>query len=180
MAFIDASLPGVPVERLPDVLTNELPAAELNALRLDATLVPFANAFLVADALGDAADRIHGAFGRHSSRLIAELDTAAWVWGARHSPPTQFEFCASLTERARLFTARHLGTQANFKDVSLAFAKRGIKKKKVTTVKQNPRLYPDDVVTAYLSAMRRRLVEVDEGGYEIFCVDECHFRATDH
>jgi len=102
MAFIDASLPGVPVERLPDVLTNELPAAELNALRLDATLVPFANAFLVADALGDAADRIHGAFGRHSSRLIAELDTAAWVWGARHSPPTRFEFCASLTERARL------------------------------------------------------------------------------
>ncbi len=102
MAVTDASLPAVPGERLPDVLTNELPAAELSALRLDATLVPFANAFLVADALGDAADRIRGAFGQHSPRLIAELDTAAWVWGARHSLPARFEFCASLAERARL------------------------------------------------------------------------------
>lgn len=97
-----ADLSAHPSERLPDVLTNELPAAELSALRLDATLFPFANALLVVDGLGDARNRIHGAFGRHSPRLIAELDTAAWIWGAQPRIPTRLEFCASLAERARL------------------------------------------------------------------------------
>lgn len=88
--------------RLPDVLIDELPAAELCALRLDHTVFPLGNAYVVADGLDSARDRIRGAFGRHSRRLIAELDTAAWIWGARVTSPARFEFCARLAERARL------------------------------------------------------------------------------
>jgi len=45
--------------------------------------------------------RLHAVLGPRPARLIAELATAAWVWGARESVPARLEFCVDLRARAR-------------------------------------------------------------------------------
>ena len=88
---------------LPSVLDDhDLPAAELAAMRLDGELYPLAGAYCPIDQIETAAHRARAVRGRRSPRLIAELGTAAWVWGAIPRLPAPVEFCVDLAARARL------------------------------------------------------------------------------
>ncbi len=88
---------------LPPVLTvRELPAAELHSMRLDGELYPLADGWCVIDEFEGPAHRASAVRGERSERLIAELGTAAWVWGATPVLPRPTEFCVDLGARARL------------------------------------------------------------------------------
>jgi hypothetical protein len=88
---------------LPIVLTAlDLPAAELGGMRLDGEVYPLAEGWCSIDVLETAADRAVAVRGARSERLIAELGTAAWVWGVTPVLPRLTEFCVDLDARARL------------------------------------------------------------------------------
>jgi hypothetical protein len=88
---------------LPTVLTtHDLPAPELGGMRLDGEVYPLAEGWCCIDVLETPAHRALAVRGRRSERLIAELGTAAWVWGATPTLPRLVEFCVDLGARARL------------------------------------------------------------------------------
>jgi len=88
---------------LPTVLTAlDLPAAELGGMRLDGEVYPLAEGWCSVDVLETPAHRARAVRGLRSERLIAELGTAAWVWGATPVLPRLVEFCVDLGARARL------------------------------------------------------------------------------
>jgi hypothetical protein len=87
---------------VPPVLhETELPLAERMAARLDGELFAFADGHCAIDEVERPALRLAAVLGARPRRLIAELDTAAWVWGARLSTPARLEFCVDLRARAR-------------------------------------------------------------------------------
>jgi hypothetical protein len=87
---------------LPPVLTSrDLPDAELRAMRLDGEVYALAGAWCAMDELEDVRHRITAVRANRSSRLIAELGTAAWIWGASADLPGPLEFCVGLDARAR-------------------------------------------------------------------------------
>lgn len=89
--------------RLAPVLTNrDIPAAELGAMRLDGELYELAAGWCPIDELEGPAHRAAAVLGDRSPRLIAELGSAAWVWGATVALPRVDEFCVDLGARARL------------------------------------------------------------------------------
>ena len=88
---------------LPTVLTTlDLPAAELGGMRLDGEVYRLAEGWCSIDVLESPAHRARAVRGLRSERLIAELGTAAWVWGATPILPQLVEFCVDLGARARL------------------------------------------------------------------------------
>jgi len=88
---------------LPAVLTTlDLPAPELGGMRLDGEVYPLAEGWCSIDVLETPAHRARAVRGLRSERLIAELGTAAWVWGATPVLPGLVEFCVDLGARARL------------------------------------------------------------------------------
>ncbi len=88
---------------LPPVLTTrDLPAAELGGMRLDGEVYALAEGWCAIDELEGPAHRARAVRGERSERLIAELGTAAWVWGAAPGLPRPVEFCVDLDARARL------------------------------------------------------------------------------
>jgi hypothetical protein len=88
---------------LPRVLTaRDLPEAELGSMRLDGEVYRLADGWCSIDELEGPAHRAIAALGDRSPRLIAELGTAAWIWGATPSLPPVREFCVDLSARARL------------------------------------------------------------------------------
>jgi hypothetical protein len=88
---------------LPTVLTTlDLPAPELGGMRLDGEVYPLAEGWCSIDVLETPAHRARAVRGQRSERLIAELGTAAWVWGVTPSLPRLVEFCVDLGARARL------------------------------------------------------------------------------
>jgi len=88
---------------LPSVLTAlDLPAPELGGMRLDGEVYPLADGWCSIDVLETPAHRAQAVRGMRSERLIAELGTAAWVWGVTPVLPAQIEFCVDLGARARL------------------------------------------------------------------------------
>lgn len=102
---------------LPDVLTTaDLPAAELQAARLDGEVFEVAGSYCVVDSIDDARVRAAAALGRRSPRLIAELGTASWIWGAAPAPPRTWEFCVDLDARTR----RQLGTGVVVRELVLS------------------------------------------------------------
>lgn len=91
------------MNRIPDVLDpSSLPVAERSALQRDGVLFPLAGSLIVVDVLDSPRLRAEAVLGIRSRRLIAELDTAAWIWGAINTPPDPPELCAVVTARARL------------------------------------------------------------------------------
>lgn len=86
--------------RLPAVLsTDDLPLAELSALRCDGVLVGVGSCFSPVDQPdGTGIRAIAAARGMHE-RMIAERMTAAWIWGARDDAPTPHQFCTDLGAR---------------------------------------------------------------------------------
>ena len=88
--------------RLSSVLTAlDLPLAELCAARLDGELYALDEAFAPIDSPEGPTERARSVAAYCHGRLIAEQSTAAWIWGARATPPRYHELCASLGARAR-------------------------------------------------------------------------------
>ena len=88
---------------LPTVLTaRDLPAPELGGMRLDGEVYPLAEGWCLIGELEGPAHRARAVRGERSERLIAELGTAAWVWGVTPTLPRVVEFCVDLGARARL------------------------------------------------------------------------------
>ncbi|MEO6533075.1 MAG: hypothetical protein ABIO06_05825 [Pseudolysinimonas sp.] len=88
---------------LPAVLTTlDIPAPELGGMRLDGEVYRLADGWCTIDVLETPAHRARAVRGLRSERLIAELGTAAWVWGVTPVLPRMIEFCADLGARARL------------------------------------------------------------------------------
>jgi hypothetical protein len=87
---------------IPPVLTShDLPAAELAALRLDGEVYPLVDGWCTIDSLEGSRHRAAAVRGTRSSRLIAELGTAAWIWGAVPDVPEVLEFCVDIDARTR-------------------------------------------------------------------------------
>lgn len=85
---------------LPDLLGSpELPSPELQAARLDGELYALGDGWAAVDRIETPALRLAGALRGRSPRLIAELGTAAWVWGVVPTPPTTWELCVVTGER---------------------------------------------------------------------------------
>lgn len=74
------------------LLDGDLPGAELSAARLDGDLVALAGGYCPLDAVDSPGLRARAALAGRSTRLVIELGTASWVWGARASPPPVSEF----------------------------------------------------------------------------------------
>jgi hypothetical protein len=88
--------------RLSSVLdVDDLPAAELEAMRLDGQLFRFAGAWCPVDAPDTPELRARAIMSGRSRRLVAELRTAAWIWGALDATPIPLELCADVRARAR-------------------------------------------------------------------------------
>jgi len=86
---------------------GDLPWAELQAARLDGELYDLGDAFCPIDELEAPRHRARAAIGRRSRRLIAELGTAAWIWGAAPEP-TSLQFAVTPDARARLSPGQHV------------------------------------------------------------------------
>ena len=75
--------------------------AELSALRLDGDLYALGDGFCLLDTPEDPTLRARSVLGMRSGRLIAELGTAAWIWGASPTMPRSHELCADHALRSR-------------------------------------------------------------------------------
>jgi len=87
---------------LSPVLSNaDLTWAELQAARLDGDVYELAGAYCLIGELESPRHRAHAVLAGRSPRLIAELATAAWIWGAGAEPerPT---FAVAPEARTRL------------------------------------------------------------------------------
>jgi len=86
--------------RLPGVLSaSDLPIAELSAARLDGELVPLDECYCPVDAVLGPQQRAEAIARSVPPRLIAERDSAAWVWGALEHPPVVHRLCVDATAR---------------------------------------------------------------------------------
>ena len=87
---------------LASVLTSDdLPAAELQAVLLDGDVYPLAGAYCLIGELETPRHRARAVLGGRSPRLIAELHTAAWIWGATDHL-ARLRFAVSPDARTRL------------------------------------------------------------------------------
>jgi hypothetical protein len=89
--------------RLPDVFTEaDLPEAELQAMRLDGLVYPLGSAWCPLGTAETPGVRARAVLADRPPRLIAELGTAAWIWGAAPLLPRPLTFCVDVRARARL------------------------------------------------------------------------------
>ena len=93
---------------LPPVLGSaQLPLAERMAAALDGELFALGGGHCPVDEVATPALRLAAALTGWHERMIAELGTAAWVWGALVCEPAILELCVDLRARARPGQARH-------------------------------------------------------------------------
>jgi hypothetical protein len=97
--------------RLSPVLADaDLSPVELQAARLDGEVYGLAGAYCLIGELEAPRHRAHAVLGARSSRLIAELGTAAWIWGvAAH--PDRLEFAVTPDARARFAPGQHIAVR---------------------------------------------------------------------
>jgi hypothetical protein len=89
------------MSRLASVLSpHDLPAAELQAARLDGELFGIDSCYCPIDEIESPAHRGAALAALVPSRLIAEQRSAAWIWGAG-AAPARHQFCASVEARVR-------------------------------------------------------------------------------
>ncbi|MFW8745239.1 hypothetical protein, partial [Mesorhizobium japonicum] len=86
----------------PALGVDDLPAVELQAMALDGELYRLTGSWCPLDVVPTPDVRCRAVMNGRSTRLIAELRTAAWVWGAAADPPMPLELCADVRARARL------------------------------------------------------------------------------
>jgi hypothetical protein len=82
-------------------LLTELPDVELQAAGLDGECYRLGEGFLPIGIGPSHAARAAAAIGDRSPRLVAALDTAAWVWRARTGYPATREYLVDLGARWR-------------------------------------------------------------------------------
>lgn len=88
--------------RLSPVLADaDLSPVELQAARLDGEVYDLAGAYCLVGELEEPRHRARAVLGSRSPRLIAELGTAAWIWGAAEQPD-RLEFAVTPDARARV------------------------------------------------------------------------------
>jgi hypothetical protein len=88
--------------RLSSVLADvDLSPVELQAARLDGEVYDLAGAYCLVGEVEGPAHRARAVLGGRSPRLIAELSTAAWIWGIGDAPERP-EFAVTPDARARL------------------------------------------------------------------------------
>jgi hypothetical protein len=93
--------------RLSPVLADaDLSPAELQAARLDGEVYDLAGAYCLLGELEAPGHRARAVLVGRSPRLIAELHTAAWIWGAVDTLDG-LEFAVTPDARARLGPAHH-------------------------------------------------------------------------
>jgi hypothetical protein len=93
--------------RLSPVLGDaDLSLVELQAARLDGEVYDLAGAYCLLGELEAPGHRARAVLAGRSPRLIAELGTAAWVWGATEHLD-RLEFAVTPDARARLGPAHH-------------------------------------------------------------------------
>lgn len=93
--------------RLSPVLADDdLSPAELQAARLDGEVYDLAGAYCLVGELETPGHRARAVLAGRSERLIAELGTAAWVWGAVDTLD-RLEFAVTPDARTRLGPADH-------------------------------------------------------------------------
>jgi hypothetical protein len=93
--------------RLPPVLSvDDLPVPELRAARLDGELFAVGDCFSPVDEIEQPALRAAALHAGQSGRLIGELLSAAWVWGALDEPPQHLQFCVATGARVKHSAAR--------------------------------------------------------------------------
>jgi hypothetical protein len=90
------------VRLAPALDVDDLPAAELQAMRLDGQLFPLVGAWCPVDVAETPEVRARAMMSGRSARLVAELRAAAWIWGAIEAPPTVPQLCADVRARARV------------------------------------------------------------------------------
>jgi hypothetical protein len=83
------------------LLPSDFPIAELYAARLDGELYAIDDGFSPIDLPENAEQRARSIAELCPGRVIAEQRSAAWIWGASHSPPALHELCASLGARSK-------------------------------------------------------------------------------
>lgn len=87
---------------LPPVLSPvDLDPVELQALRLDGAVYALGGAYCLLGELETPRHRARAALAGQSPRLVAELGTAAWIWGVGDEPERP-RFAVSPTARARV------------------------------------------------------------------------------
>jgi hypothetical protein len=79
-----------------------LPAAELQAMRLDGEVFPLVDSWCPIDVVETPEVRARAVMAARSARLVAAGRTAAWVWGALPVLPRPIELCTDVRARARL------------------------------------------------------------------------------
>lgn len=90
---------------IPSLLdASVLPLPERMAARLDGEVYALGEAHCPVDVPETPALRLAAVLGDRSPLLIAELSTAAWVWGATPMMPTTLELCVPLGARAHRVT----------------------------------------------------------------------------
>ncbi|WP_150309257.1 hypothetical protein [Planctomonas psychrotolerans] len=77
----------------------DLPLAELCAARLDGELYRVDECFRPVDSPSGRAERGAALAAVAPARVIAELGSAAWVWGAVGEPPLPHRFCVDTMSR---------------------------------------------------------------------------------
>jgi len=93
--------------RLSPVLsTLDLPFTELSAARLDGDVYAIDDCFSPVDVVESALTRARSVAAVVPTRLIAEQHTAAWIWGARLTPPAPHQFCSPAGVRAKSASLR--------------------------------------------------------------------------
>ena len=86
--------------RLPDLLPPVLlPAAELGALRLDGEVYHVGSSWRPVDLPETAEARADALAVELGTAVVADRATAAWLHGARASPPTPLTACVPISAR---------------------------------------------------------------------------------
>jgi hypothetical protein len=97
--------------RLSPVLADtDLSLVELQAARLDGEVYDLAGSYCLVGELEAPRHRARAVLGARSPRLIAELGTAAWIWGAVEHL-TRLEFAVTPDARARVAPAHHIAVR---------------------------------------------------------------------
>jgi hypothetical protein len=97
--------------RLSPVLADaDLSPAELQAARLDGEVYDLAGAYCLVGEVEAPRHRARAVLGARSPRLIAELGTAAWIWGAA-AHPARLEFSVTPDARARFAPGVHIAVR---------------------------------------------------------------------
>lgn len=91
------------MSRIPITLeAGDLPAVELQAMRLDGELFALVDSWCPVDVVETPEVRARAVMAGRSDRLVAAGSTAAWIWGALPVLPRPIELCADVRARARL------------------------------------------------------------------------------